>query len=462
MSLRFKFIVSYLVVVLTGILLVVGLTGRATADAFGHYLGRQEAEALVPLFEAYYQETGSWAAVGQSFPDRWMGPAMMWQRGPGQGSGHGSGEGLPSPVALANADGQIVRPGAGFHRGQLVAADTLAAGLPVVVGGQVVGRVLVAGVGASALPSAGQAFLASVNRAAVLAGLGAGLVAVVLGAMIAGGLTRSLRKLTAATEAVAGGDLGRQVDVGGRDEVGQLAASFNQMSRDLAQEAAVRRQMTADIAHELRTPLSLIVGHAEGMLDGVLPLSAEQVTVVHEEARRLDRIVEDLRTLSLADAGELALMRSPVDPAGLARQVLASRQAGARAKGVELKIEVGIGLPVVEADADRIHQVLGNLLDNALRHTPQGGSIEVGVTSAAGTVQFSVEDNGPGIPPGELDRIFERFHRSDRGRSRQQGGSGLGLAIARSLVEAHGGEIWAQSQPGGGARLAFQLPLAAG
>lgn len=459
MSLRFKFIVSYLVVVVAGILLVVLLTGRATADAFGRYLGRQEGEALVPLLAAYYLEAGSWEAVGQAFPDRWLGPGMMWQRGPGGGPGHGTGAGLPSPVALANVQGVIVRPGAGYGPEEIVPASVLQAGLPVEVDGRVVGRVLVADVGAGDLPTAGLAFLASVNRAAVLAGLGAGLVAVVLGVLIAGSLTRSLRQLTNATEAVAAGDLGRQVAIDGRDEVGQLAASFNQMSTDLARASEARRQMTADIAHELRTPLSLIVGHAEAMLDGVLPLSDDQLRVVHEEAVRLDRIVEDLRILSLAEAGELELIAGPVEPVELARRALAARQSSARAKRVELVLAAEDAVPSIQADPDRLHQVLANLLDNALRHTPEGGSITLGVSSTGRGLSISVADSGPGIPPGDLDRVFDRFYRADRSRSRQQGGSGLGLAIARSIVEAHGGRIWVESPPGSGARFTVQLPL---
>ncbi|MCI0649245.1 MAG: ATP-binding protein, partial [Chloroflexi bacterium] len=241
------------------------------------------------------------------------------------------------------------------------------------------------------------------------------------------------------------------------DELGELATSFNQMSADLAQARDLRRQMTADIAHDLRTPLSIILGHAEALRDGVLPATAESFEVIHDEARRLNRLVDDLRTLSLSEAGELPLTRRPTPPAELLERAVAAHAPQARQKEIALQVEAAAGLPAVDVDPDRMAQVLDNLVGNALRYTPAGGRISLGARPDPAGVVLMVEDSGPGVPAGELPFIFERFYRGDKSRQRAAGGSGLGLAIARAIVEAHGGRIAAESAPGEGLAVAIEL-----
>jgi signal transduction histidine kinase len=253
------------------------------------------------------------------------------------------------------------------------------------------------------------------------------------------------------------------VETRSQDEIGELAGAFNRMSADLARASQLRRQMTADIAHDLRTPLSLILAHAEALRDGVLPPAPETFTLIHDEATHLSRLVDDLRTLSLADAGELALNRRPSPPAELLERAVAKQMIRAQTHDVGLHTEAAPGLPLVNVDPDRMAQVLGNLLDNALRHTPGGGRVECRVTQteAVRAVTFSVSDSGPGIAPEDLPHVFERLYRSDKSRRRDAPGSGLGLAIARSIIEAHGGRIWAESPPGQGAHFFVQVPGAA-
>jgi signal transduction histidine kinase len=222
--------------------------------------------------------------------------------------------------------------------------------------------------------------------------------------------------------------------------------------------------MTADIAHDLRTPLSVVLGHAEALSDGVLPPTEETFQTIHEEAQRLSRLIDDLRTLSLAEAGELPLIKRWVAPEMLLARAARAYDPQARQKQITISVQSDSKLPELFVDPERLAQVMDNILDNALRHTPQGGEItlvarmdpEAGPTQ----IQFEVQNNGPAIGLEELPHIFERFYRSDKSRMRREdGGSGLGLAIARSIVEAHNGRIWAESKPGGGVSFVILLPV---
>jgi signal transduction histidine kinase len=292
----------------------------------------------------------------------------------------------------------------------------------------------------------------------VYASLGAVLASVFLGVLLARSLTRTLRELTVATVKVAKGDLEQQVPIRSNDELGELAASFNQMSSDLAQSRDLRRQMTADIAHELRTPLTVVLGHTEALSDGALPPDPETFEIIYDETKRLNRLVEDLRTLSLSDAGELHLNRHRTPPGDLLERAAAARKSEAKAKDIALQIESAVELPAVEVDPDRMTQVLVNLLDNALRYTPGGGTISLSARRTQEGVAIEVKDTGPGIPPEDLSHLFERFYRGDKSRQREQGGSGLGLAIAKSLVESQGGQMRVESKPGEGATFIIELP----
>jgi two-component system sensor histidine kinase BaeS len=257
---------------------------------------------------------------------------------------------------------------------------------------------------------------------------------------------------------VAKGEV-HQVSVRSRDELGQLAASFNQMSADLASSAEARRQMTADIAHDLRTPLTVMTGYLESLRDGVLKPTPARFEVMYNEARHLQRLVEDLRTLSLADAGELPLNRLSESPRALLERAGAAFRQQAEQKGIALEVHAADGLPTIRVDAERMMQVMGNLLTNALRYTPGGGSIQLLAAASPREVSITVQDSGVGISADALPHVFDRFYRGDGSRRDSDGESGLGLAIARSLVNAQGGAISALSEPGRGTAFVMSFPV---
>ncbi len=307
-----------------------------------------------------------------------------------------------------------------------------------------------------------QAYLAAVENAVWLAGGLAALAAVALSLLFARQISGPVQALTVAARRMGGGDFDQRVLVRTRDELGELAAAFNSMAEAVGRQEMLRRQMAVDIAHELRTPLAVIQANLEAMLDGVRPLSAEAVADVHQETQLLARLVTDLRDLSLAETGQLPLRKEPTDLGVLAQASIARFSSRAEEKGVRLAVEAADDLPPANVDPDRIAQVLGNLMDNALRHTPPGGEVAVKLGSDAGRdrVQLTVRDTGRGIPAEHLPNVFERFYRADRARSRAAGGSGIGLAVVKQLVEAHGGRVWAESLPGQGASFGFALPTA--
>lgn len=284
-------------------------------------------------------------------------------------------------------------------------------------------------------------------------------VAAGVGAFTAGRITRRLSRLRDAVEQLDLRDLSLRVPVEGDDEVATLARAFNRMVDRLEAEERVRRQLFADVAHELRHPLAVLRGRLEMMQDRVVPLDAEQILHLQDMVIALARLVGDLRDLSLAELGRLSLHVAPLDLGELIADLRENMEPVAADKNIELVADVSPGLPPVAADADRIRQVLVNLMANALHYTPQDGRVEVRAWSDGRHVTVQVSDTGPGIAPEDLPHIFDRFYRADKARTRAAGGSGLGLAIVRSLVTLHGGTVQAESLPGEGSRFVVTLPL---
>lgn len=302
------------------------------------------------------------------------------------------------------------------------------------------------------------AMSAALVRWSIGSALVAALVAAGVGVWLAGRIAGPLAQLREAVRRLDLRDLSYRVPVVGEAEVADVAAAFNRMVSRLQKEDGSRRQLLADVAHELRHPLAVLRARLEMLQDGVVPLSPTALVNLHDEVLRMNRLIGDLRDLSLAEVGTLALSRRPVALAGLVQPLLDNLEPVATSKGVELVVSVPPDLPTINADPDRIRQVVVNLLDNSLRFTPRGGRVELSALPAQGGVEVTVADTGTGIDPADLPHVFDRFYRAEKSRSREGGGTGLGLTIARSLVELHGGQIRVESSPGRGSRFTVYLP----
>jgi len=343
-----------------------------------------------------------------------------------------------------------------YKTGDKVPSTDLELGIPITENGKVIGVLVPMRTPFQGNPREVE-FIERTNLILLYGALIGAVIALLLGIFLSRTITRPIRELTNATHAVSEGDLSQQVPIRSKDELGELAKAFNKMSTELARSVNARKQMTADIAHELRTPLSLILGHAEAVHDGVLPPTPENFEIIREEAARLEHLVNDLRTLSLADAGELTITPQIIEPARLLQEVASLYQYQTQKKNIKLDLDIASPLSTIEVDPGRMTQVLTNILDNATRHTPEGGTIILSAKQTGDQVELSVQDSGPGLPPEDIDRIFERFYRADSSRQREDGGSGLGLAIARSIVQAHNGQLSAESEAGKGLKIKITL-----
>jgi len=301
---------------------------------------------------------------------------------------------------------------------------------------------------------------ASTSRFLLVGGSLAIAIALILTFVLSRRITSPIGVLARAARRLGRGDLSQRVRLQGEGEVAGLGQAFNSMAADLEHAEQLRRNLVADVAHELRTPLSNIQGYLEAIRDGVVEPNAATIHSLNEEASLLSRLVNELQELSLAEAGELKLVYQAEDIANLVKQAVTPSQPQLAAKEVSLSLDLPDNLPLVNIDWQRVNQVLHNLLENAVAHTQKGGAISVTAARQGDWVEVSVSDTGEGIPVEDLPHIFERFYRVDKSRARATGGSGLGLTIARRLVEAHGGTITVQSKLGKGSRFSFTLPVA--
>jgi len=443
MKLTTKLILAFLLVSLFSTGIIVVFTRLATNREFDKFVNDKYEAELVEELAGYYKERQDWNGVEKLFK---------------RDNDH------PPFFSIADANGRIVVAGMDRDFGEVVRAKDLDNGTQIQIDGETVGILLF-----SKPPDKNpleDEFIRRLSQSIYLSAIGTLLLAFILGAVLSRTISRPIRELTKATHEMAGGNFGQQVPVRSRDEIGELAESFNKMNNDLARSFNLRKQMTADIAHELRTPLSLIIGHAEGVHDGVLPASKENFEIIREEAERLEQLVNDLRTLSLADAGELAVDFQPVDVNKLLGEIQSHYLVPFNQKQIALelepfdKIQDKSAAATLQANLDpaRFSQVLTNILDNALRYTPENGHVKISTRASGEEIQIIIQDSGRGVKPEDAARLFDRFYRAEASRTREEGGSGLGLAIAKSIVEMHRGKIWAESEAGKGLRVIIQLP----
>lgn len=456
-SLNLKITLAFIIVSLVGVVLAGILVQQVTRSAFDRFLFDQDKDAILSLLTQHYQNEGDWHNLKNAYR-QYLSSRI---RPPASPHFENTFKGLTAlfqiPYVLVDTNGYVVfgRP---LRIEQPVSPVELQKSIPLEVNGQTVGWLLEPRSPFQWEQNTPQGtFLTTLNRVVMFSALGALALAVLLGGILARSLTRPLRELSAATQVVAKGELGYQVEVRSKDEIGQLADSFNLMSTDLAKANQLRKQTTADIAHDLRTPLSVILGYTEALSDGKLTGSPEVYTTLHQVAQHLSHMVDDLRTLSLADAGELAINLQKISPAALLERTAAAYRPQAQEKDVSLQVKAEADLLMIDVDPERMAQVLGNLVSNALRYTSPGGWIELSASIDQGDVVLAIQDNGSGIAPEDIPYVFTRFFRGDKSRQ-QNGEAGLGLTISKSLVEAQGGIITVESELGQGTTFTIRFP----
>jgi len=387
-------------------------------------------------------------------------------------------------LVVADTSGVVVGDTESEWLGENARVIGLDDGTPITISGQDVGKLylLVAsgfrmgrgpmgGQGDSDMPmidTAEQDFLDRINNSLWIAGLIAAAVALILGLLLTRQITRPIRALQRGASQIAKGDLRYRVKAKSNDELGELAQSFNSMADTLDKSEQSRRRLIADITHELRTPLTIIEGTVDGILDSVFEADQEHLGSVKEQTTLLTRLIGDLRDLSLAESGQLKLEIALTNMVELVRRKMSQAEVKAKEKGIQLNLNVPQEVPEVKVDPARIEQVIANLLNNAIRHTPAGGTITVSMETVTSerthrveqpSLIISVADTGEGIAPEHLPHIFERFYRVGDSRARVEGGTGLGLAIVRQMVMAHDGQIWVSSEVGKGSTFYIALPL---
>jgi signal transduction histidine kinase len=443
-TLRFRLLMVMILVIITAVGVIAFFGTMATTMMFNRY--EEDTEPFRPwryelVLIQHYAQHGNWSDVQ---------PVIEYI---GQTTG--------KPIVLADGAGQVVADSTGELIGQPLppGPEWQAPASQLVYDGQVVGAIY------SDLPGWGtgpwsEGLLASINRALLLSAGLAGFGATLLILGLSRRILAPIEALTAAAQRLEAGDLSQRVEITSHDEIGDLAHAFNAMADGLARLEELRRNLVGDVAHELRTPLSNIRGYLEAIQDGVVEPGPDIVDSLYEEAMLLHRLVDDLQELALAEAGQLRLERRPVALADVVDRAVGAVHPRAEAGGITLRVDVADDLPLVDVDPQRIGQVLRNLLDNALAHTPASGEIVVAASLAEHWIEVRVRDTGVGIAPEDLPYVFERFYRADRSRARATGGTGLGLAIARHWVEAHGGEIRVESAVGQGTCFTLTLPVA--
>jgi two-component system sensor histidine kinase BaeS len=453
---RLRILLAFTLVVLVSILSVVTLVRLTTQREVTTFMfrgGMTGSTELVNTLEAYYQENQSWQGVDNLL-------LTFGSHGRvGQGAGQQGMAGMMNQrLRLADIDGNLIYDTDNPQTSGQLSEEQLDAAIALINGSRTVGYLL---------PESGMGFqvgdqtalMQRLDNAAWVAALIAGGVSLLLALLLAYTVLRPVRDLTNAAQTLASGQLSHRVKVSGDDELASLGKAFNQMAESLQQAQQSRRDMTADIAHELRTPLAVQRAHLEAIQDGIYPLTPESLDPVLQQNHTLARLVEDLRTLALADSGQLTLNRAPNDLTELVEHVIERFKPQASSRLVELHMEPAqTPMPQVSIDPVRIEQVITNLVTNALRYTPEKGRITLSLSSQPGQIQLQVNDDGPGISPKDLPHIFERFYRVGHSRSREEGGTGIGLAIARQLAEAHGGTLTASNHSQGGALFTLRLP----
>ena len=460
-SLIWKLTLAFILVAVISAAVVAVFIRLTSNDRLIQLIIDQQRSDLTVSLSDYYANKGSWEGINQEW--------ALLQYNARRATPPPDTSAIPNEppprdrrrlFGLANAQGIVlVSMDTTEPVGTKVSQTVLNDGSPIEVNGKQVGTLLIVHLQPWLTPEESQ-YLQRTNMALVYAALVALLVALVTGVLLARTLVGPVRALTEAAQKITQGHLEQEVKVSSTDEIGQLAHSFNQMSQEVARVNRLRRQMTADIAHDLRTPLTVIAGYVEAMQDGVLQPTPERLALIYDEIKRLQDLVGDLRTLSLADSGELSIHPQQLSPQYLLERAIGPYERHIQEQKINLQLQADENLPQLWVDESRMMQVFGNLISNALRYTPESGTVTLAANQVGANIEMVVQDSGKGISAEDLPHIFERFFRADSSRFSEGGeSSGLGLAIAKALVEAQGGLISVVSEPGAGTTFRMTFPL---
>lgn len=453
-----SFGVIILITVLTGAIIVrLNMVDEVRTFMFrGGMIGLHD---LVTDLEDCYQKEQSWDACAELL-DRKGGTqgAMPGGRGEGRMGNHPPGNRERQHVQLLDQKGYVIVDTQDSIPSEPRDISSLEAAIPLHDQGEVVGYLL--SENQYSFTQQQETYLTSrLNKAALTSAAIAGVTAFLLASYLAYQLLQPIRKLTKAAESIKQGNLEQRVDIQGNTELTSLGQVFNQMAYSLERSAERRKALTADIAHELRTPLSVQQAHLEALQDGIYDLNLENLRPIQEHNQTLIRLVDDLRTLSLADAGELTLERTETNITQLVANIVSQFEPQAKEKSIRISVEAPPKSPQIKIDPQRIEQIIINLLTNAIRHSPKGGKVRLAINKEKDELIITVRDQGEGIPEEEIPFIFERFYKSNPSRKRESGGTGLGLSISQKLAQAHGGNLVVHNQPQGGAEFTLSLPL---
>jgi len=458
-SITVKIILVLVIISLMGALFTAFFVQYRTQNAFNNFILDENVSLFTEVLTDYYKSHPDWDGVEDYFRSR-NHPQM------GMGMPGGSGENInptmfrgPNPFLLIDQQGEIIAGGTkheGYMIGDQISEKDLSNGYELTEDGETIGW-LVNNPLPEPKPGTQIAFLKNIRQALIFSTLITLLIALILGGFLIRSLTRPIHNLVAATEKVSHGDLGYQAKVHSKDDLGQLTHSFNKMSKDLEKADLSRKQMTADIAHDLRTPLTILQGYTESLKEGKLTGSPEIFQTMHKQAQHLNFLIDDLKTLSLLDSEELPFQIQNIDPTLILQQVKAAFHSLALEKGIQISSDIQTDLPQVDLDPDRLTQILGNLINNALNVLSSERNIQIAAREDEGHLIIQISDDGPGISKDDLPQIFNRSYRTDKSRA-GSGSSGLGLAITKKLVEAQGGEISVESLVGQGTTFCLRFP----